>query len=158
MAGYKQQDAHEFFQFLVDKLHESAVGDDHENSKTCRCFFHKVFYGKLRSTVTCSKCNNSTRRDDPMMDLSLDMQIQAKKKAIESSKAPATTLDLDNCLKSFTASEKLVYSCQVCNGTQPASKDLKLRKLPAILCIQLKVWPNPQIVYTVIPINSSTEI
>lgn len=137
------------------------MGEDHESSKTCRCFFHKVFYGKLRSTVTCSKCKNSTVRDDPMMDLSLDMQIQAKKRAIESSKAPATTLDLDSCLKSFTASEKLVadaYSCQICDETQPASKDLKLRRLPAILCVQLKVWPNPQILHTVIPNNWSTEV
>jgi ubiquitin carboxyl-terminal hydrolase 22/27/51 len=78
------------------------------------------------------------------MDLSLDMQIQAKKRAIENSKSPATTLDLDNCLKGYTASEKLVadaYGCQVCGANQPATKALRLRKLPAILCVQLKVCP-----------------
>lgn len=153
LAGYQQQDAHEFYQFLVDSLHSGAVVnaapsgtpiDTH--NPNCDCFFHKAFFGKLRSTVTCDKCGNVTKTSDPMVDLSLDVQVQAKKKQLggkdvshESSQTPT----LEECLGSFTAPEKLVadaYNCAGCGNTpQKATKQMRIKKLPAIMCLQLKV-------------------
>jgi ubiquitin carboxyl-terminal hydrolase 22/27/51 len=50
---------------------------------------------------------------------------------------------LNGCLDSFTSPEKLmadVYNCSGCGNTpQKATKQLKIKKLPAILCMQLKV-------------------
>ncbi|PWY88442.1 ubiquitin carboxyl-terminal hydrolase [Aspergillus heteromorphus CBS 117.55] len=141
LAGYQQQDAHEYYQFLVDKLHSSAEGHREGHEKGCPCFFHKTFYGKLRSSVTCDKCGNVTRTDDPMVDLSLDVQVQAKKRAMGGIGASSTPT-LRGCLESFTSPEKLmagVYSCSHCGGAaQKATKQLRIRKLPAILCMQLK--------------------
>ncbi|KAG2418063.1 hypothetical protein HFD88_001163 [Aspergillus terreus] len=145
LAGYQQQDAHEYYQFLVDKLHAST--DEHEEShdKSCPCFFHKTFYGKLRSSVTCDKCGNVTRTDDPMIDLSLDVQVQAKKRAMGGG-GPSAPPTLSGCLDSFTSSERLmagVYNCSGCGGTpQKATKQLRIKKLPAILCMQLKRYEH----------------
>ncbi|RAL03790.1 putative ubiquitin C-terminal hydrolase Ubp8 [Aspergillus ibericus CBS 121593] len=141
LAGYQQQDAHEYYQFLVDKLHASTEGHREGHEKGCPCFFHKTFYGKLRSSVTCDKCGNVTRTDDPMVDLSLDVQVQAKKRAMGGIGASSTPT-LSGCLDSYTSPEKLmagVYNCSHCGGTpQKATKQLRIRKLPAILCMQLK--------------------
>ncbi|BDD55625.1 hypothetical protein MAP00_001119 [Monascus purpureus] len=139
LAGYRQQDAHEYYQFLVDRLH--ATADDHldDNDQNCPCFFHKAFYGKLRSSVTCHQCGNVTLTEDPMVDLSLD--VQAKKRVMGGSSATATAT-LSGCLESFTSPERLmagVYNCSGCDGTQQkATKQLRIKKLPSILCMQLK--------------------
>jgi len=128
----------------VDKLHASTEGHVEDPSEKCHCFFHKAFYGTLRSSVTCDRCGNVTRTEDPMVDLSLDVQVQAKKRAL-GGQGSSTTPTLTGCLESFTSPEKLmagVYNCSGCGGTpQKATKQLRIKKLPAILCIQLKVCP-----------------
>ncbi|KAE8150426.1 ubiquitin carboxyl-terminal hydrolase [Aspergillus avenaceus] len=145
LAGYQQQDAHEYYQFLVDKLHSSTDGHNENHAKGCPCFFHKTFYGKLRSSVTCDKCGNVTRTEDPMVDLSLDVQVQAKKRAM-GGVGPSATPTLSGCLESFTSPEKLnagVYNCSGCGGSaQKATKQLRIKKLPAILCMQLKRYEH----------------
>ncbi|KNG83968.1 ubiquitin carboxyl-terminal hydrolase [Aspergillus nomiae NRRL 13137] len=145
LAGYQQQDAHEYYQFLVDKLHSSTDGHHENHEKGCPCFFHKTFYGKLRSSVTCDKCGNVTRTDDPMVDLSLDVQVQAKKRAMGGARASSPPT-LSGCLESFTSPEKLmagVYNCSGCGGSaQKATKQLRIKKLPAILCMQLKRYEH----------------
>ncbi|GAB1194865.1 hypothetical protein APSETT444_004116 [Aspergillus pseudonomiae] len=145
LAGYQQQDAHEYYQFLVDKLHSSTDGHHENHEKGCPCFFHKTFYGKLRSSVTCDKCGNVTRTDDPMVDLSLDVQVQAKKRAMGGAGASSPPT-LSGCLESFTSPEKLmagVYNCSGCGGSaQKATKQLRIKKLPAILCMQLKRYEH----------------
>jgi ubiquitin carboxyl-terminal hydrolase 22/27/51 len=144
LAGYQQQDAHEYYQFLVDKLHTSTEGHLDGTDKNCSCFFHKAFYGKLRSTVTCDKCGNVTRTEDPIMDLSLDVQVQAKKRQL-GGLGSSSTPTLSGCLESFTSPERLVadvYNCSGCGGTpQKATKQLRIKKLPMILCMQLKARP-----------------
>ncbi|KLJ13264.1 ubiquitin carboxyl-terminal hydrolase 22/27/51 [Blastomyces silverae] len=141
LSGYQQQDAHEFYQFLVDKLHAGTHDHVEDHNKTCRCFFHNAFYGKLRSSVTCDKCGNVTQTEDQMIDLSLDVQVQKKKRALGGGEL-TTTPTLDGCLQSFTSPEKLMadaYNCSGCGGTpQKATKQLRIRKLPVILCMQLK--------------------
>lgn len=75
-----------------------------------------------------------------MVDLSLDVQV--KKRVMGGSSATATAT-LSGCLESFTSPERLmagVYNCSGCDGTQQkATKQLRIKKLPSILCMQLKV-------------------
>lgn len=144
MAGYRQQDAHEYFQFLVNSLHACTPGHSESHDTKCECFFHQTFYGELRSSVMCHKCGKTTHTYDPMADLSLDVQLQNKKRKLGRSTASSTTATLTGCLDSYTAIEDLhadaAYHCEKCGNTpQRASKRLQIWKLPAILCMQLKV-------------------
>ena len=83
LAGYSQQDAHEYLQFILNSLHSANVEEeDEKKSNNCACIIHNTFGGLLQSTVTCSKCKNVTTARDPFMDLSLDVRKDsAKKKA-----------------------------------------------------------------------------
>ncbi|KAJ9218349.1 hypothetical protein DTO166G4_215 [Paecilomyces variotii] len=149
LQGYRQQDAHEFYQFLVDRLHATAEGHADGMNEDCPCFFHKAFYGKLRSTVTCDNCGNVTRTEDPIMDLSLDVQTRAKKHALGGQDTPSTPT-LHGCLERFTSPERLsagMYNCSECGGAgQKATKQLRIKKLPAILCMQLKRFGHSEAV------------
>lgn len=78
------------------------------------------------------------------MDLSLAFQVQRKKKALHwtASGDSDATPTLNGCLESYTAPEELTasdYNCSWCGTPQGATKQLRLRKLPVILCMQLKV-------------------
>ncbi|CAD6642949.1 BAH_G0041910.mRNA.1.CDS.1 [Saccharomyces cerevisiae] len=134
LAGYSQQDAHEFWQFIINQIHQSYVLDlpnakevSRANNKQCECIVHTVFEGSLESSIVCPGCqNNSKTTIDPFLDLSLD--IKDKKKLYE-------------CLDSFHKKEQLKdfnYHCGECNSTQDAIKQLGIHKLPSVLVLQLK--------------------
>jgi ubiquitin carboxyl-terminal hydrolase 22/27/51 len=137
LAGYNQQDAHEYMQFMLNTLHLQNGGSSETN---CRCIIHQTFYGKLSSTVTCDKCKNTNTALDPYMDLSLDVRNQAKKRKLEVKSGDDEPLNLQDCLDRFTGREKLAaddYTCQSCKE-KGATKQLSIKTLPPVLPIHLK--------------------
>ncbi|KZF18900.1 ubiquitin carboxyl-terminal hydrolase 2 [Xylona heveae TC161] len=146
LAGYQQQDAHEYFQSLLNQLHSSNGGKE-AGIDQCNCIVHKLFYGKLQSTVTCEECQNTTTAEDPVMDLSLHLQSQLKlpkNKSFGSVTVPR--IELQDCLARYTSEERLEpdeYTCQNCHvAPKRAVKQLTLKRLPPILCIQLKKFEH----------------
>lgn len=191
MSGKSQQDAQEWFMIIVDKLHEAVTNplvtsaNSHSFSsnsvngvdpkdpemknakaKHCWCFFHKVFYGRFYSDITCETCHKVTTTEEEFSSMSLDFKKQAKRKKKEanikkeadgkdtlSSKADSKSKNAQNqasvpaapnlhdCLKSYTAPEALAadnYTCPSCKTPRAATKRLRVRKLPAILCVHVK--------------------
>ncbi|CAL9737363.1 ubiquitin carboxyl-terminal hydrolase 8 [Monosporozyma servazzii] len=152
-AGYSQQDAHEFLQFILNQLHNDymrihpkedqqqlsfangnghggkSLPGDNNNSiyKKCSCIVHSTFRGTLKSSIVCSECNdNSKSIIEPYMDLSLD--IKGKK-------------TLYDCLDSFHKKEQLRdfdYHCPHCQTTKDPIKQLTIDRLSPILIFQLK--------------------
>ncbi|MCJ1322384.1 hypothetical protein MMC15_007732 [Xylographa vitiligo] len=154
LAGHHQQDAHEYFQSLLDQLHNSC-GCVAQVYKPCECLYHRTFYGKLRSTMTCLSCKNVTVSEDPIVDLSLDIRQQIRRRKVDAKASTAETpLELSTCLKSFTSPEKLgvdAYTCksdQCENTPQRTKKHMTIKKLPPTVCIQFKRYEhnkgNPQ--------------
>ncbi|KAK5108643.1 hypothetical protein LTR62_008134 [Meristemomyces frigidus] len=159
MAGYSQQDAHEFLGFILNSLHTAIEDDeDEDNGSTskkakdtsdCECVIHQVFSGLLKSTVTCTKCRNVTTAMDPFMDLSLDIRSAAtsvKKKKLALTNGTQTIkevrpMDLYECLDRFTSVETLTsddYHCIKCDENREAKKKLSLHTLPPVIPIHLK--------------------
>ncbi|ORY03622.1 cysteine proteinase [Basidiobolus meristosporus CBS 931.73] len=137
LAGYAQQDAHEFFISALNEIHTSAEGSKNHG---CRCIIHQTFAGILQSDVTCQRCGNVTTAYDPVLDVSLDVKATARKK--KSSKRDDVSYSLVDCLNRYTSPEKLgprEYSCSKCGNTfQEATKQLSFKALPPVLSIQLK--------------------
>jgi len=148
LASNKEQDAHEFFQFLTEELHEiNSAGKDPSleenptpkrmrtgNEKNCKCVVHQTFYGKLQSTITCQKCRDVNTSVESFLDLSLGLDVITKKKNIK-----AKALSLKSCLDmEYKSPERCEYTCHAC-GTKEAKKQLCIKSLPNVLCIQLKV-------------------
>lgn len=125
LAGYSEQDAHEFWQFLVNQLHHDLTGANNHNSSSCDCVVHKAFSSDLQSAITCLECGNVTKTIDPIIDLSLEISDNS---------------GLIDCLGNFTKSENLdiKYSCSNCQTRTNATKKLTILKFPNVLSIQLK--------------------
>jgi len=76
LAGYEQQDAHEFFIAALDVLHRhcrdnnTAPSNNHNN---CNCIIDQIFTGGLQSELTCQACSGVSTTVDPFWDISLDL-------------------------------------------------------------------------------------
>ncbi len=57
LAGYEQQDAHEFFIATLDLMHRHLIrtrsAGDGVNPSNCDCIVDTIFTGKLQSDVVC---------------------------------------------------------------------------------------------------------
>ncbi|KAJ1958265.1 hypothetical protein IWQ62_004926, partial [Dispira parvispora] len=144
LAGYSQQDAHEFFITALNHIHAGLSIRD-EPALECPCIIHQTFAGQLQSTVTCLSCGHIAVAYDPMLDISLDLRSSA----LASHKAHPcgdssgqTNLSLIDCLKWFTGLENLgaqEYRCSRCgDGCKEATKRLQVKLLPPVLSFQLK--------------------
>ncbi|KAL2210521.1 cysteine proteinase [Sarocladium strictum] len=134
----KEQDAHEFFQFLAEELHERngdgkrpETGSEH----LCNCIIHQTFYGKMQTTTTCQKCSGTTHAVQSFLDLSLGLENLTLKRK----KNPTASLMLRDCLdEEYVKSDKCEYRCHSCESSQQARRQTSIKRLPNVLSIQLK--------------------
>ena len=176
MSGKGQQDAQEWFMCIIDRLHEGVAqyetitdkpkaksgkdntkainGNDSTNGtdKQCVCFFHKVFYGRYNSQITCDTCHTVSSTEDEFSSISLDFKKQVKRKkkqaAQQHTDLKIAIPTLYDCLKTYTTPEPLSpeqYNCNECNTRRSASKHTRIRKLPAILCVHVKRFGMKQL-------------
>lgn len=155
LAGYSQQDAHEYLGFILNSLHTAITDEDDDggmkkkDSNDCECVIHQTFGGLYKSTVTCSSCKNFNSTLDPFMDLSLDIRVSpvGKKKKLPITNSVQTVIefppmDLTECLDRFTSTETLgsdsEYKCRKCDSSEGAKKKLSLSRLPPVVSIHLK--------------------
>ncbi|XP_022137323.1 ubiquitin carboxyl-terminal hydrolase 22 isoform X3 [Momordica charantia] len=150
LACYEQQDAHEFFISVLDRIHErewKSRSQDKAENGDCKCIAHKVFSGQLRSDVTCMTCGFTSTTYDPCVDISLDLDTRdsASKNSTGKSVKPAdcsSTSTLSGCLDLFTRPEKLGSDqklfCQNCQEMRNSVKQMSIRRLPLVLCFHIK--------------------
>ncbi|KAI3985759.1 hypothetical protein MKX01_030673 [Papaver californicum] len=149
LASYEQQDAHEFFISMLDRIHEreGQVTAQNKENEDCHCIGHKVFSGILRSDVTCTTCGFTSTTYDPCVDISLDLNTSSvspkdvtEKPTKSNQNAGISTLV--GCLDLFTRPEKLGSDqklfCQHCQTKENSLKQMSIRKLPLVLCFHIK--------------------
>ncbi|WJX16215.1 Ubiquitin C-terminal hydrolase 22 [Trifolium repens] len=149
LASYEQQDAHEFFISMLNTIHEKegiSRNGSKGNGGDCQCIAHRVFYGLLRSDVTCMACGFISTTYDPFLDISLNLDINIslteKGKKVTKSNADDSMSTLLGCLDLFTRPEKLgsdqkLY-CQKCQERQNSLKQMSITKLPLVLTLHVK--------------------
>ncbi|GBG33614.1 Ubiquitin carboxyl-terminal hydrolase family protein [Hondaea fermentalgiana] len=80
LSGYMQQDAHEFFSFVVNSAHSASGKPDNDvvrirrdgTRELCDCVMHGTFGGILCSQIQCSACGEVSKSFEPFLDISLD--------------------------------------------------------------------------------------
>jgi ubiquitin carboxyl-terminal hydrolase 22/27/51 len=111
-----------------------------DDQMKCHCFFCKAFFGKFQSTLTCHMCQHTSRTEQTLLELSLDVQLHSKKRPMNGTSTPT----LAKCLQSWVSPEELImdgYQCQGCHGyPDKLTKQLRIKRLPAMLCMQMKVF------------------
>ncbi|KAK4777068.1 hypothetical protein SAY86_005756 [Trapa natans] len=151
--SYMHQDAHEFLIFLLNELVDilekeaRAAKNDSEtlsppekiangpkngqpngvHKEPLVTWVHKIFQGILTNETRCLRCETVTAREEPFIDLSLDIEQNSS---------------ITSCLKNFSSTETLnaedKFFCDKCCSLQEAQKRMKIKKAPQILVIHLK--------------------
>uniref|UniRef100_A0A8C6KPY2 Ubiquitin carboxyl-terminal hydrolase n=1 Tax=Nothobranchius furzeri TaxID=105023 RepID=A0A8C6KPY2_NOTFU len=159
LAGYEQQDAHEFLIAALDVLHRHCKGDTiNDNGKKtnnpnhCNCIIDQIFTGGLQSDVTCQVCHGVSTTIDPFWDISLDLPGSPTPFWPLSPGGDGSTVNGENhlsgsttltdCLRRFTRPEHLgsnaKIKCGGCHSYQESTKQLTMKKLPIVACFHLK--------------------
>eukprot|EP00887_Chlorella_sp_A99_P006654 scaffold3.g6654.t1 len=102
-----------------------------------------LFSGQLQSSVTCSKCRGWFTQYEPFWNLSLPLAREGRAPGglgwLGLRGPPATLAD---CLQLFTADERLegveAFHCEACCDKTPATKRLRLHRLPDTLVLHIK--------------------
>lgn len=128
----RQEDAHEFLRYFIDSLQKSALsgmpidcGTDNELKQTS--LIYSIFGGRLRSSITCSRCSHKSTTNDPFLDISLD---------IKNSESILDSLNL--FCKHELLSKGNRYRCESCGELSEASKQMLLDQLPPVITFHLK--------------------
>lgn len=113
---------------LSTSITTSATSQTHSSSSLSRkTFIHDLFEGTLTSETRCLTCETVSPRDEPFLDLSIDIEQNSSVTA---------------CLRQFSASEMLCqrnkFFCDSCCGLQEAEKRMKIKRLPNVLALHLK--------------------
>lgn len=144
----KEQDAHEFFQFLAEELHERNRDDKRQENggeHSCNCIIHHAFYGKLQITTTCQNCQGVTNATESFLDLSLGLENLAQKRGKKNVDAKPPSLTLQECLdEEYIKQDKCEYRCHNCSSMQQAKRQTSIKSLPNVLAIQLKRFEYKQ--------------
>ncbi|RMZ84572.1 hypothetical protein DV737_g1245, partial [Chaetothyriales sp. CBS 132003] len=153
----RQQDAKEFFDFLVDCLHEDlnvnwarnpvapltfAEEVQRERMQIAQAsqvewdryehrdlsFVSSLFAGQHASRLRCLACNNTSTTYEAFYSISIEIPRSG----------PAATIY--DCLRSYTMEEKLdeVWRCPYCKCDREATKKIILTRLPDYLVIHFK--------------------
>ncbi|RZF35204.1 hypothetical protein LSTR_LSTR014241 [Laodelphax striatellus] len=147
--GYEQQDSHEFLTILLDWLHEElnkpdefrelSGADEASGERAWGEFRRKnnsivadLFYGQLKSTVTCQTCAKMSVTFEPFSNLSLPLSANHNPLAQD-------RCSLDDCLELYLSKESIAgWNCPNCKTARAATKKIDISRLPPILVIHLK--------------------
>jgi ubiquitin C-terminal hydrolase len=100
--GSGQQDAPEFLDFFLLKLHDS-INENIKSSSDSHTvvnidnFVSALFMGQLKSTLTCAKCGYVSDSSEPFWSLSLPLPSHDEHKSVT----------IYDCLNEYTQEEKL---------------------------------------------------
>ncbi|TIA91565.1 hypothetical protein E3P99_00987 [Wallemia hederae] len=117
------QDAHEFLNFLLNRVAEDLT----RLTSAPHTLVHSLFEGTLTNETKCMTCENITHRDESFLDLSINVEEDS---------------NVTECLSNFSTREMLCqknkFFCDSCGGLQEAEKWMRIKKLPNILALHLK--------------------
>ncbi|WVQ85376.1 hypothetical protein IAT38_007541 [Cryptococcus sp. DSM 104549] len=128
----RQEDTHEFFRFVTDALQNTALSKlpkDISEKLKHTSWVYRLWGGRVRSRVVCSRCNSPSDTFDSVLDLSLDVNRQGKK-------------SIRGMMVGFMKEDKLEgdnqYHCDKCKRKANATKSFKIDQAPPVLTLHLK--------------------
>lgn len=88
-----------------------------------------MFQGILMTVLTCSRCNTIHCKEEPFLDLSLDLGESSHR-------------TLYDAMDSFVGVEHLQHgadvACNECGAIGTMTREFRIKKLPNILCVHFK--------------------
>lgn len=147
----RQQDAHEFFLFLLDSVERNHVMRGMNSINPSTSDPSKCFEFVVEDRIQCSQSKKVkyTHRVESCLPLHIDLDLAKNREEIEAAKASATAgsegttvrprISLESCIQLFASTETLsdFYSTAIQSHTT-AEKSSRVSKFPNLLVFQMK--------------------
>jgi len=136
--GDMHQDAHEFLNWFLNEMNDTLQKKDKKKDAMSpspvptpknkrKTWLEEIFEGVVTSQTKCFNCETITERDEPFLDLSIDLEQNTS---------------ITYCIKSFSNPEILKdndkFHCDKCKGLQDAEKKIMIKSLPNTLIVHMK--------------------
>lgn len=134
--GDDHQDTHEFLIWLLNDMNDLLTKEMKKglpgsptaaSQQAVRTWIQDIFEGKFTTRTKCLNCNTVTLREEPFLDLSVD--VENHKSLTYSIKA----LSLPETLKDANK-----FFCDTCKALQEAEKRVLITHSPKTLIVHLK--------------------
>ncbi|KYN02885.1 PREDICTED: ubiquitin carboxyl-terminal hydrolase 8-like [Cyphomyrmex costatus] len=136
--SYEQQDSHEFLMFLLDWMHNelkknmkmpiemtNAEKEWDKAMNSQRSIISDLFFGQLRSTITCSFCKQASTTYETFNTLPMSL-------------SQSNRCTLNDCMEKFVTGQKVSgWKCSKCQTPRDATKKFDFVKLAPIVVIHL---------------------
>lgn len=136
--SYEQQDSHEFLTFLLDWMHndlkkETKMLIEMSNAEkewdkamnSQKSIISDLFFGQLRSTITCSFCKQASTTYETFNSLTMSL-------------SQSNRCTLNDCMEKFVTGQKVSgWKCPKCQTPRDATKKFDFVKLAPIVVIHL---------------------
>ncbi|XP_043250566.1 ubiquitin carboxyl-terminal hydrolase 8-like [Colletes gigas] len=136
--SYEQQDSHEFLTFLLDWMHndlrknckaplEMTVAEEawDKAMNSQKSIISDLFFGQLRSTITCSFCKQISTTYETFNSLTTSLPHSNR-------------CTLNDCILRFVTGQKVVgWKCPKCQTAREAMKKFDFVKLAPVIVIHL---------------------
>ncbi|KAM3589067.1 ubiquitin C-terminal hydrolase Ubp14 [Umbelopsis sp. WA50703] len=122
----RQQDAHEFFQYLASAIEKKEKANKSSHDPT------KIFEFELEQRLQCTTCQKVRYQRDLTKDIMLPVPEKAK-----SGEEGYEPVNFYECLDLFVAPEHLEYQCPSCDKKTEAIKTVKFATFPETLVMQI---------------------
>lgn len=136
--SYDQQDSHEFLTFLLDWMHndlkkEATMLIEMTNAEkewdkamnSQRSIISDLFFGQLRSTITCLFCKQASTTYETFNSLTMSLSQSSR-------------CSLNDCMEKFVTGQKVSgWKCPKCQTPRDATKKFDFVKLAPIVVIHL---------------------
>ncbi|XP_028046252.2 ubiquitin carboxyl-terminal hydrolase 8 isoform X2 [Monomorium pharaonis] len=136
--SYEQQDSHEFLTFLLDWMHNdlkkeakmpiemtTAEKEWDKAMNSQRSIISDLFFGQLRSTITCSFCKQASTTYETFNSLTMSLPQSSR-------------CTLNDCMEKFVTGQKVSgWKCPKCQTPRDATKKFDFVKLAPIVVIHL---------------------
>ncbi|CCE66226.1 hypothetical protein TPHA_0P00680 [Tetrapisispora phaffii CBS 4417] len=126
---YCHQDAHEFFNFLINDLCDYLDNSSLANEEIVGNIVSETFKGIIKYQTRCSMCDSITEREEQFLDFPIEFNGSEK-------------VEIQELLGNYCAREILRASnkfyCEICNEYQEAERLIGIKELPKHLVVHLK--------------------
>lgn len=126
-----QQDAFEFWSYLIDKLERKKIYGNFENSPT------DILKFVTETKMKCEKCGGVKFQREITNSLSIPLSIEHIDTDSEGNKSFKETT-IEESLKNWNSPETLQYECSGCRSVEKFTRSEAIKSMPKILTL------NPQ--------------
>lgn len=136
MSEWEQEDSHEYFMSLINRLQEDSTP---KGVKLNASIIHEILGGTLTQKVKCQNCNEVSTTQQDFMDLSISFSSwESKNRRPYTVERSIKEYFMPEVIEAEKDNKESGYSCEKCKQLSSARKEWRIQDAPEYLTVHIK--------------------